>query len=85
MGLASAEATSSYAAGVSHVGVSTTADGCSEGASVLIERIMDWAEANPDFNTDFVEKLADDLEAKGRLTQRQIDSLHNIIEKWRVD
>jgi hypothetical protein len=46
---------------------------------------MDWAESNPHFNTDFVEKLADDLETKGRLTQRQIDSLHNIIEKWRVD
>ena len=70
---------------MSYTSVLIRDDDNSDEASTLIERIMDWAESNPHFNTDFVEKLADDLETKGRLTQRQIDSLHNIIEKWRVD
>jgi DNA polymerase III epsilon subunit-like protein len=85
MGLTSDGTTTSYSNSMPHTSAPSASDDNYSEANDLIERIMDWAESNPDFDTDFVEKLADDLETKGRLTQRQIDSLHNIIERWRVD
>ena len=54
-------------------------------AQELIERILDWATSNPHFNTDFVEKLENDLEARGRLSQKQIEALENIADRWEID
>lgn len=49
-----------------------------------IDAILDWAEEHPEFDTDFVESLASQLEDKGELSENQEDALDNIIEKWHI-
>ena len=49
-----------------------------------IDAVMDWAEETPHFNVEFVEKLQQDLQVKGELSEKQEAALDNIIDKWRV-
>ena len=50
-----------------------------------INLIMDWAEGRDDFDTEFVESLAEQWEAHGYLSGTQEQALDNIIEKWKIE
>lgn len=50
-----------------------------------IDLILDWAAKNPEFETMFVEKMAEKLEKFGVLTERQSEALDNIIERWGIE
>ena len=50
-----------------------------------IQLILDWAEDHSRFDPTFVESLAERLETEGSLTERQIESLDQIIEKFRIE
>lgn len=49
-----------------------------------IDRILEWAEAHSQFDTEFVERLDDQLDRTGELSVDQIRALDNIIEKWHI-
>lgn len=55
-----------------------------EECEVKIERILEWAEENPKFDTEFVERLQDQLDRAGELSVDQIRALDNILERWRI-
>ncbi len=49
-----------------------------------IERILEWAEAHPSFDTSFVEDLKRQYEENGELTDMQEDAINNILRKFRI-
>jgi DNA polymerase III epsilon subunit-like protein len=56
-------------------------DGEAAYAQGLIDRIIDWASYNDWFGTEFVHSVQSSLEEYGRLTERQLAGLENIISK----
>lgn len=50
-----------------------------------IDLILSWADEHPDFDTAFVDSMAEKLETYGELTEAQSDALDNIIERWRIE
>lgn len=50
-----------------------------------IDLVLEWAESNPNFDTTFIESIALYYDTHGCLTDRQIEALDNIIEKFRID
>jgi hypothetical protein len=49
-----------------------------------INKILKWAQNNTAFNTDFVYSLKRSCQQKGRLTEKQLSVLHNIIQKFKI-
>ena len=49
-----------------------------------VEAVLDWAQDQVDFNTEFLESLQERLENGRELTERQREALDNIIEKWGI-
>lgn len=45
--------------------------------------VLEWAENMPDFDTEFVESLLEQL-GERELTEAQEDGLNNIIERFRI-
>lgn len=54
-------------------------------ASDAIKAVQNWALDNPDFDTSFVDSLAEGLEKFGSLTERQESALSNIISRFEID
>lgn len=50
----------------------------------LLEKIFEWAEQNPKFNTNFIESLRHHLERFGELSNPQREACENICEKWGI-
>lgn len=50
----------------------------------MLDYVGYWAEFNPRFDREFIDKLRDSLEYYGYLTDRQEEALKNIIKKWRM-
>jgi uncharacterized coiled-coil protein SlyX len=50
-----------------------------------IELILEWAQYHPNFDTDYVEDLQQQLAEGQELTERQSEALDNIIERFRID
>ncbi len=50
-----------------------------------IQAVQDWADTHTDFDCDFVDSLGEQLERQGELSQKQIDALDNIIEKFHIE
>ncbi len=49
-----------------------------------IYRILKWAEDHPNFDTEFVENMADVLSEYGELTEAQEEALDNIIQGFQI-
>ena len=49
-----------------------------------INKILKWAQNNTAFNTDFVYSLKRSCQQKGRLTEKQLSAMHNIIQKFKI-
>lgn len=49
-----------------------------------IDAILDWAENNPSFNTNFVESLSEQLDGGKDLTEIQEAALNKIIKSFRI-
>jgi hypothetical protein len=47
--------------------------------------ILEFAEHCPRLDTKFIRSLADYLEAKGRLTNFQLEAMNKIWDKWHVE
>lgn len=50
-----------------------------------IALIMDWASEHPEFDTEFVERLSEQLDKRGYLTEKQSAALENIIERFGIE
>lgn len=50
-----------------------------------LQAIMDWAEENSNFDTEFVDSLYEQFINRGELSESQIEALDNIIDKWGID
>jgi len=50
-----------------------------------IAMIMSWADEHPEFDTEFVESLAYQFEDRGNLSNKQVEAMNSIIEKWAID
>ena len=70
--------------GSSLSGESEELDETMQEASDLIERILEWAEDHPWFDTGFVESLQSQLEERGTLSPRQIEGLENIASRFNI-
>lgn len=53
-----------------------------EAAREYIDTIQEWALEHEDFDTSFVDSIAEQLESRGSVTDRQLAALQNIVEKW---
>lgn len=53
-----------------------------ETAREYIDTIQEWALEHEDFDTSFVDSIAEQLESRGSVTDRQLVALQNIVEKW---
>lgn len=51
----------------------------------LVGAVLDWAEENENFDTTFVESLAEHLESRGDLSEKQRTALENIIISCKID
>jgi len=49
-----------------------------------IAKILEWAESKPSFNTEFVESISDNIEERGRVTDKQAEAIDNIIRRCRI-
>lgn len=50
-----------------------------------IDLILEWAERNRHFDTEFVESLQFHLDRLGYLTESQSAALDRIIERWKIE
>jgi hypothetical protein len=50
-----------------------------------LERIMNWAEDNPDFNTKFIQSVYNQYEKHKTLSDKQKNSVDNIIKKFEIE
>lgn len=50
-----------------------------------IAAILEWAEDNEEFDTDFIESVQQKAAKFGGLTKGQQDAIDSIIEKFRID
>ena len=50
----------------------------------LIEIAQEFSEANPGFDRDFVDSLADGISEYGRLTDRQSEALRRVVSRFRM-
>ena len=53
-----------------------------DAAREFIDIIQEWALEHEDFDTSFVDSIAEQLESRGSVTDRQLAALQNIVEKW---
>lgn len=53
--------------------------------SSLTMRILEWAEAHPEFDTKFVESCHEQLLRRGSLSPKQMSALSNIAEKFNIE
>jgi hypothetical protein len=51
----------------------------------MLERILEWAKANPRFNTDTCEGIHEYYERYHRFTNEQEIAIENIYYKWKID
>jgi hypothetical protein len=51
----------------------------------LLEKIKEWAEYRSDFDMTFVDSLEEQYLAKGELSERQVQALENICDKWGIE
>ncbi len=51
-------------------------------AREYIDTIQEWALEHEDFDTSFVDSIAEQLESRGYVSDRQLSALQNIVEKW---
>lgn len=49
-----------------------------------IEKVLKWADKNPNFDTTFIESLAEQLSNGKDLTDAQENALNNIIKRFRI-
>ena len=57
-----------------------------ESVEVKINMVLDWAYGtNKNFDPEFIESLQPQFEERGYLTEKQIEALDGIIEKWRIE
>ena len=49
-----------------------------------IAKILEWAESKPSFNTEFVESISDNIEERGRVTDKQAEAIDNVIRRCRI-
>ncbi len=49
----------------------------------IIQEIREITEGNPSFDDKFLDSIEAQLEARGDLSDRQIEALENILEKWK--
>jgi hypothetical protein len=49
-----------------------------------IDKILEYADVHPSFDTGFIESLQEFLGEKGYLTAGQEDALDNIIDRFRI-
>jgi len=50
----------------------------------MCEAILEWAEDNDWFDTSFVDAMQNELDSGYDLTDAQIESLQNIIDKFEI-
>jgi len=50
-----------------------------------INKVLRWAKNNPDFDNTFILSLKESCTKKGKLTERQMKALDNIMQKWKVE
>ena len=53
--------------------------------SEKIQAVLEWADENGWFDTDFIESLDNHLEGIGSLTDNQEQALDNIIDKFNIE
>ncbi|GEM_PF-3631759 len=49
-----------------------------------INRILKWAEKNPTFDTNYVLSVKDSCNRNGKLTEKQLVGLNNIITRFKI-
>lgn len=49
-----------------------------------INKVLRWAENRPDFDTSFILSLKASCTKNGKLSDKQMQSLENIITKWKI-
>lgn len=49
-----------------------------------IDQILEWSEEHPEFDTTFVSSLQEQLLSRGDLSGKQVQALHNIVEKYDI-
>ena len=49
-----------------------------------INLVLKWAQTNISFNTDFVQSIKKSCQKNGRLTEKQLESLNNIITAFKI-
>jgi hypothetical protein len=50
----------------------------------MIDRILSWAKYKPNFDTEIVESISEQYQERGRISERQIEVLENIIDGFRI-
>ncbi len=48
------------------------------------ELILTWSETNRRFNSDFVRGVHETIKKYGKISEKQMISIDNIIKKWRI-
>ena len=52
--------------------------------AAVLEEVLGWAYEKSGFDPGFLESIQKDLEDTGGLTDRQLEGLGNIIERWNI-
>lgn len=52
---------------------------------ILLQTIYDWCEFKPWFDTEFIDSLQEFYEKTGFLTEAQMESLQNIIDRFHIN
>jgi hypothetical protein len=47
-----------------------------------IQEIQEYAADHPDFDTTFIDSLEQQYLERGTLSEKQVEALDNILEKW---
>lgn len=50
-----------------------------------LSRITEWMDEHPEFDPSYIESLVIQFRDKENLSDKQIESLNNIIEKWDIE
>lgn len=51
----------------------------------MIDDIYDYASDHPNFDTEFVDSLQEQLQRKSYLSVAQMEALENIMERFRIE
>lgn len=50
-----------------------------------INRVLKWAESRPNFDKTFVISLKDSCTKRGKLSEKQLTALENILSRWKIE